>query len=92
MSIFQFENYIENIDVPIMVMQGRNDYQVQADADYGLLQELLGGREYDGLDHYFMPSSAKNFREHRDIIGLRPPGTRVDKQVLCDIVDWVHAN
>jgi fermentation-respiration switch protein FrsA (DUF1100 family) len=92
-----FENYIDDITVPILVMQGRNDYQVLAEADFGLIQELLGGREnvtfklYDGLDHFFMPSIAANFREHREVIMLRPPGTRVDEQVLRDIADWVFA-
>jgi dienelactone hydrolase len=97
MLIHPFESYIKDIAVPVMVMQGHNDYQVLAEVDYKLLQELLGARGnasfklYDGLDHFFMPSIAANFSEHRDIIGLRPPGTRIAEQVLGDIADWVHA-
>jgi len=82
------------VDVPIIVMQGRNDFQVLADIDFALLQELMAGRDdvtfkiYDGLDHHFMTSTATNFVEHRDQMIWRV-GARVDEQVLRDIVDWV---
>ena len=94
LTVNPFENYIKDIAVPILVMQGRNDFQVRADVDYTLLQELLKGKNnvtfklYDGLDHRFISSSATNFVEHRNQI-LSRSGARVDKQVLQDIIDWV---
>ena len=92
-----FENYIEDIAVPILVIQGRNDFQVLADVDFSLLQELFEGRDnvtfqlYDGLDHRFMASNATNLVEHRNQIFARA-GARVDRQVLADIAAWIKAN
>ena len=92
-----FEDYIEDISVPIFVAQGRNDYQVPADVDYVMLQKMLDGRDnvtfklYDGLDHSFMASNATNFIEHRNQI-LGRAGERVDRQVLADIAAWIKAN
>ena len=92
-----FEGYIKDMEVPIFVIQGRNDYQVLADVDYALLQKLFEGcdnvafRLYDGLDHRFMASDATNFIEHRNRI-LARAGARVDRQVTGDIAAWIKAN
>jgi hypothetical protein len=53
--------------------------------------KIFGTEVFLDIADFFMPSLASNFSEHRDTIVLRPPGTRVDKQVLRDIVDWVLA-
>ncbi|MCL1844213.1 MAG: alpha/beta fold hydrolase [Defluviitaleaceae bacterium] len=92
---YPFEEIVANANVPILALQGRNDFQILAEVDFIMLQEILGAREnvqfimYDNLDHFFMPSIAQNFREHRDISLIRPSGTRVDERVLRDITDWV---
>ncbi|MCL1792713.1 MAG: lysophospholipase [Oscillospiraceae bacterium] len=95
LAVHPFEEYVKDIAVPILVMQGRNDFQVRADVDYTLLQEMLKGNSntfklYDGLDHRFISSTATNFIEHRNQI-LTRVGARVEKQVLQDIVEWVLA-
>jgi hypothetical protein len=90
-----FESYLTYISVPMLVMQGANDFQVLADTDFVLLRELLGDRDdvtfklYEGLDHLFMPSSATNIIEHRDQMVAHPVGTSVDGQVLRDIAEWI---
>lgn len=92
-----FEYFVENITVPMLVMQGRNDFQVLAGVDFALLQELLGERDnvafmlYDYLDHFFMPSIAANFSEHRDVAMMRLLGTRVYERALRDVVEWMLA-
>ncbi|MCL2605550.1 MAG: alpha/beta fold hydrolase [Defluviitaleaceae bacterium] len=96
MEIHSFERYAADITVPILVMQGANDFQVRADTDFAMLQALLSVRDnaafilYDGLDHFFLPSIARNFREHGEIIAMRPPGMRLGEDVLRDIADWIN--
>jgi len=90
-----FGNYIGEVSVPILVMQGGRDFQVRADKDFVLLQELLEGRDnvtfklYEDLNHVFVPTTATNFVEHA--IGIMQTPGRVDAQVLRDIVDWILA-
>jgi len=83
---------IENITIPILVMQPGNDLQVLADVDFVLYQELLEDRTnvtfklYEGLNHFFMPATAENILEVMDehaVLG------NVDGQVLADIVEWI---
>lgn len=87
-----FEDLIQDIHVPILVMQGTHDFQVTVDVGYDAFAELLGDRGnvelilYEGLNHVFMTSIATNIGEIFD--DYRRPG-RVDGQVLRDIVRWV---
>ena len=85
--------YISEISVPFLIMQGSKDFQVFADTDFVMWQELLEGREnvtfklYDGLNHLFMASadgSITDFQEEYKVAG------NVDPQVLADIVAWVN--
>jgi len=90
-----FGNYIGDVSVPILVMQGGRDFQVLADKDFVLLRELLEGREnvtfrlYEDLNHVFVPTAATNFLEHA--MGIMQTPGRMDVQVLRDIVDWILA-
>jgi len=83
--------YIKNINVPFLVMQGTEDFQVYADKDFTAYQELLAGRSnvkfklYEGLNHLFMTSTTGDIEEYK-IAG------KVDEQVLKDIVKWIGEN
>ena len=87
---------LAEITVPMLILQGGNDFQVFAHRDFVLFEELLGYRDnvtfrlYPGLSHVFMSSIATNLNEslfERDYV----PGN-VYFQVLRDIVDWVLAH
>jgi len=88
-----FSDFIEDIAVPILVMQGGRDFQVLADVDFVILQEMLAGRDnvtfklYDDLNHSFVISTATNFTEHG--VDMQTNLGRVDRQVLQDIVEWI---
>jgi alpha-beta hydrolase superfamily lysophospholipase len=88
-----FADYVDNVTVPVLVLQGSNDFQVLADVDFVLLQELFAGRDnvtfklYEGLNHLFMPSTAISFVQHASEI-VESPGN-VDVRVLRDIVTWI---
>jgi len=92
MMIHSFENYAQDIAIPILVMQGGRDFQILADVDFVLLQELFAGRDnvsfnlYDDLNHSFMPTTAENFIEHAESIMT---AGNVYTPVLQDIVDWI---
>jgi len=85
--------YIEKATIPFLVLQGSNDFQVLAEIDFILYKELLAGRSnvtfklYDGLNHLFMPSSKTNISELMDEYAIE---SRVDPQVLADIVEWIR--
>ena len=83
--------YIKEITVPFLVLQGSKDFQIYPDKDFALYKELLGDRSnvtfklYDGLNHLFMTSTTGTIEEY-EIKG------HVDVQVLEDIVQWINTN
>jgi dienelactone hydrolase len=87
--------YVKNITVPFLIMQGDNDFQVFADKDYVAWQELLSDRSnvtfklYEGLNHSFMPSTITRSIDIFDEYKIK---ANVDAQVLKDIADWVKSN
>ncbi len=82
----------EKLTIPMLILQGGNDFQVRYDTDFKLWEEVLGGREnvtfrdYPGLSHVFMPGSL----EHFDSSSYDAPA-RMDDQVIRDIAGWIHS-
>ncbi len=78
------------LDVPMLFLQGEEDFQVFPEKDFTAWQELLGGREnvqfklYPGLNHLFMPAGGTGTTEDYDA-----PAS-VDSQVIGDIASWIH--
>ncbi|MCL2569126.1 MAG: alpha/beta fold hydrolase [Oscillospiraceae bacterium] len=87
-----FERYAAHVTVPVLVLHPEKDFQVLADVDFVLLQEIFAGHEnvefrlYEGLNHAFMPTTATNFVEHAE--SVMTPG-HVDTVVFRDIVEWI---
>jgi len=92
LSANSFAHYIQNITVPMLVMQPERDFQITVDADFVAMQELLADRDnvtfrlYEDLNHLFAPSTATNFIEHAASV---MEAGHVDRTVLQDIVDWI---
>jgi len=88
-------DFIKDINVPLLVMQGDNDWQVFKDKDFAMYKELLGSRKnvtlklYEGLNHYFMPSTVTKSINIQDEYKIK---ANIDEQVLKDIVGWIKAN
>jgi len=86
---------LERISVPFLVMQPDDDVQVLTDIDFAMYQRLLAGRTnvtfklYPGLNHLFMPSTG---RDISDIMEEYKIKSRVDQQVLKDLVEWIMAD
>jgi dienelactone hydrolase len=95
MAEHQVSEYIKDIAVPFLILQGSKDFQVYADKDFVMWQELLKGRPnvtfnlYDGLNHLFMTSAGKNITEYQEEYKIK---SHVDTQVLIDIVEWIKSN
>lgn len=87
-----FETYVQDLMAPVLVMQPDRDFQILADVDFILLQELFADRDnvtfllYEELNHMFIPSAATNFIEHAESV---IEGGQVDRTVLQDIVAWI---
>lgn len=82
---------IEELDLPMLILQGEKDLQVFADVDFIKWQHYLSNRDnvtfilYEGLNHTFMP--------HNELLGFGQfmvPGN-VDYQVITDISNWINS-
>ena len=77
--------------VPMLFMQGGNDFQVSPELDFARWQIALAGqkqvvfRRYDGLSHLFMPAGASGTP-----VDYQVPA-HVDGHVIRDIANWVKA-
>ena len=81
------------LTVPMLILQGDNDFQVLYQTDFKLWQEVLKGKNnvrfehYEGLSHVFMPGRL----EHFDSSSYDPPAT-MDSMVIEDIAGWIDSH
>ncbi len=84
------DHFIDQIDLPLLILQGDADFQVYADVDYPLWQQTLEGREnvtfclYEGLNHLMMPTQGL-----RDTTEYVTP-SHVREDVIADIAAFVN--
>ena len=84
------DHFIDELDLPLLILQGDADFQVYADVDYPLWQEALAGRDnvtfclYEGLNHLMMPTQGL-----RDTTEYVTP-SHVREDVIADIADFVN--
>ncbi len=88
------EEYLNNTQLPVLVMQGTADFQVSYEDDYQKMERLFGGKdnfvfkEYDGLNHIFMPQSKPgviDVSEYRE-------ENHIPEYVLKDIAEFINNN
>ncbi len=83
-------NVAKNLDIPILVLQGTEDFQISIDIDYPLWQETIGDNEnavfktYEGLNHLMIESSGL-----RNIGDYEIPGN-VSTEVISDIAEFIN--
>ncbi|HIY10416.1 MAG TPA: alpha/beta fold hydrolase [Candidatus Anaerofilum excrementigallinarum] len=81
---------VEQLDIPLLILQGDADFQVYPDKDYTLWQQTLQSRDnaefhlYSGLNHLFMPTQGK-----QDVSEYAVQ-SQVDSQVITDIAAFVQ--
>jgi len=84
-------NYLKEIDIPVMILNGTKDTQVSAMLHVPAIEEALqsGGntryttKVYEGLNHLFQPAITGSPDEYATI------ETTIDPQVLEDIASWI---
>jgi esterase/lipase len=79
----------QNLNLPIIILQGKRDYQVPYDIDYITWQTTFATNQdvtliaYDTLNHLFIPGSGSpTFTEYNT------PGN-IHEIVITDITDWI---
>ena len=87
--------YVARATIPFLILQGTDDFAVDVEHDYAAWQDLFLGRDnatfklYEGLNHFFFPSSGYGYEDWEKEYSV--PG-HTDEQVLADIVEWIYAN
>lgn len=81
------KNYIEELNIPILVLQGTSDFQITVEKDYqswlDVSKDNISYKLYDGLNHLMMKSSGINSNED-----YKKKQT-VDTNVLTDIINFI---
>ncbi len=83
--------YLQDLDIPVMILNGTKDTQVSASLHVPAIEEALlsGGntryttKVYEGLNHLFQPATTGSPEEYALI------ETTLDEQVLQDISSWI---
>ena len=91
MDRFDAGQLAAELEKPILVLQGEDDFQIYADKDYVLWQELLGHKEnvtfklYPGLNHFFVDYSGPG---ENTLNEYAVPG-KVSEEVIADLAAWI---
>lgn len=79
----------KDLDIPIYIAQGSEDFQVYADIDYVAWKQLLKNKDnvmfrlYDGLNHLFMTANGRMDTTEYNIKGT------VSQKLIDDIAKWI---
>jgi len=85
-------NYLDQLTLPVLILQGSEDFQVYPDKDFVLWQNYYEGNDqatlvlYDGLNHLFMQSSGLRTTADYDT------PNQVRQDVIDDIGEWVNTH
>ena len=88
-------SYLENLQKPILVLQGSKDFQVKAEVDFALYRELLrehpnaSFRLYENLNHCFVPSVFGRIDKAKQEYSVEQ---HIGEKVIEDIASWIHSN
>lgn len=94
MDKYDAEKLALDLTIPIFILQGEDDFQVDMQKDFKRWQEILREKDnvtfksYPGLNHFFVNYDGPN---KGTIMEYNVPGS-VDSSVISDIVDWILGN
>lgn len=83
--------YLKATDKPLLVMQGSRDFQVNAEKDFNLYEEILEGKDatfvlYEGLNHVFVPAVTDDIMKLKQEYGKE---RHIGAEVFDDIAEWI---
>jgi dienelactone hydrolase len=82
----------KSLSIPMLILQGKADFQVSADTDYKMWQEIFKEKTnvsfklYENLNHLFMPTNGLTDASEYDT------KSTVDAEVISDIAQWIANN
>lgn len=94
MGKYDIEARVENLEKPILILQGEDDFQIFYQKDFELWQELFSDKDnatlisYENLNHFFIEYDGRN---KGTIEEYHHPGI-VSQEVISDIGDWIKDN
>lgn len=87
--------YVDDLKKPILIMQGKKDFQVKVDKDFSAYQNLLKDKPnatfklYSNLNHVFVPSVYGYITKAKKEYNVEQ---HIDETVIADIADWIQKN
>jgi pimeloyl-ACP methyl ester carboxylesterase len=88
-------DYLENLEKPVLIMQGEKDFQATVEKDFQAYQELLAGKDnvtfqlYEGLNHAFVPSIYGELMKAKQEYNVEQ---HIGESVIGDIAQWILKN
>lgn len=85
-------DYLVNLEKPVLILQGAEDFQATAQKDFEAYRQLLSGRKnvvfrlYPGLNHAFVPSIYGNIMKAKQEYGIE---RHIGEEVISDIANWI---
>lgn len=85
--------YLQNMEKPILILQGERDFQATVEKDFAGYKELLGEKEnvkfqiYEGLNHAFVPSVYGNIMKAKQEYNVEQ---HISENVISDIAEWIR--
>jgi dienelactone hydrolase len=89
------EDYLKNLEKPMLILQGEKDFQASAEKDFAAYKALLADkanvtfRLYPGLNHAFVPAVYEDIMKAKQEYGIEQ---HIGEAVISDIAGWIKAN
>lgn len=87
-------SYLNDLQKPMLIMQGEKDFQVKVDRDFSVYQELLKEKTnvtfklYENLNHAFVPSVYGSIAKAKKEYNIEQ---HISESVIADIANWIMA-
>ncbi len=87
--------YLENLDKPMLFMQGDKDFQVKVDKDFGAYKKLLEGKSnatfklYENLNHAFVEAIYDDISKVSKEYNVE---RHIGENVIKDMATWILQN
>ena len=84
---------VRDLEIPMLILQGEEDFQVTVEQDFQLWKDTLSGRDdvtfhlYPELNHLFSVGGSKDYIDVTVYDTVKP----MDAQVIADIADWISS-
>lgn len=87
--------YLQDLQKPLLILQGAKDFQAKADRDFAAYRELLQGRSnvsfklYENLNHAFVPAICESISNAKREYAVP---RHIGADVIADIAEWILQN